>query len=521
MRKDSGRLLRRHGVFNALGLTGTGLLPGAALAGCRRGPEPEALQIRRRMAADHLRPLYHFLPPHNWMNDPNGVIQWQGRYHLFYQHNPNGPYWADMHWGHAVSDDLVHWRDWPIALAPTPGGPDQNGCWSGSAVVDDGTPTVVYTGVSFKLPEEGFRGGPDAMQTVCLARSQDGMRTWEKDPRNPVLSQPPADLDISPEGFRDPYVWRQDDHWEMVIATGILGQGGAVLLYRSPDLRDWQVVGPLYLSREHGPFFECPSFFPLADRHVLIFGQMSVGRSRYVVGTYADQQFTAEGTGLLDAGPAYAPQILIDQRGRRLLFTWIWEGGWPNSPSHADWAGICPLPRLLSLRSDGTVVSRPIPELTALRGTGVHLADIDLSAGEERALPVRGNCLELVAELDVSQATGGGLRLCCSGDGREKTTVVYDRLQRSLTLSAMPASRDWPQRSSTVTDLSLAAAERLKLHIFIDRSIVEVFANDRCSLTSRVYPKPDSQGIRLFANGGPVSLTSLDAWHMNPIWPTG
>lgn len=155
-----------------------------------------------------------------------------------------------------------------------------------------------------------------------------------------------------------------------------------------------------------------------------------------------------------------------------------------------------------------------------MRGEHVRLAEIELAADEERILPVRGNCLELLVELDISQAIGGGLKLCCSADDRQRTTVVYNRPKRSLVLSAVPASRDAAQRSSAVADLALAEGERLKLHIFVDRSIVEVFANGRCCLTSRLYPGPDSQAIRLLANGGPVSLSSLDAWQMKPIWPT-
>ena len=124
------------------------------------------LIARRRYACDPHRPQYHFTAPANWLNDPNGLIQWQGQYHLFYQHNPHAPVHGSIHWGHAVSDDLVHWRDLPIALAPTPGGPDAHGCWSGCAVDDNGLPTLVYTGV--------------APQAVSIATSADGLLTWDK-----------------------------------------------------------------------------------------------------------------------------------------------------------------------------------------------------------------------------------------------------------------------------------------------------------------------------------------------------
>ncbi|MBZ0294813.1 MAG: glycoside hydrolase family 32 protein, partial [Anaerolineae bacterium] len=140
------------------------------------------LSIRKQLAADHQRPQYHFLPPSNWMNDPNGLIQWNGQYHLFYQYNPHGPLWGTIHWGHAISDDLIHWADWPIALTPTLGGPDEAGCFSGCAVNHDGVPTLIYTGT---------RGERHDIQTQCIATSHDGLLTWETYSGNPVLDAVP------------------------------------------------------------------------------------------------------------------------------------------------------------------------------------------------------------------------------------------------------------------------------------------------------------------------------------------
>jgi beta-fructofuranosidase len=151
---------------------------------------------RSELAGDPHRPLNHFSAASNW-NDPNGLIQWDGRYHLFYQYNPNGPFHGTIHWGHAVSEDLVHQEDLPPALAPTPGGPDEDGCWSGCAVDDDGVPTLVYTGV---------RGGGRREEGTCIATSSDGLLTWKKHLGNPVIASPPQGLDVV--GFRDPYVWK-------------------------------------------------------------------------------------------------------------------------------------------------------------------------------------------------------------------------------------------------------------------------------------------------------------------------
>jgi len=162
------------------------------------------------------RPRYHFQPPTNWMSDPNGPIQWKGQYHLFYQHHPYSPLWGPIHWGHAVSTDLVHWTHLPIALTPTPGGPDADGCWSGCAVDDDGVPTLIYTGVSRDSAcQAQYR------QTQCLATSKDDLRTWQKDPDNPVIASPPAAYDVRVTGFRDPCVWKEDGAWYGVIGSGV------------------------------------------------------------------------------------------------------------------------------------------------------------------------------------------------------------------------------------------------------------------------------------------------------------
>jgi beta-fructofuranosidase len=156
--------------------------------------------------ADPHRPQYHFLPPANWMNDPNGLIYWKGRYHLFYQYNPNGPFWGTIHWGHAVSTDLVHWTDWPVALAPTPGSAAENGCWSGCAVNHDGVPTLIYS------------GDRDGKQRACIATSVDDLRTWQKYEGNPVIPDAPEGLDLN--AYRDHCVWCEDGIWYQVIEQG-------------------------------------------------------------------------------------------------------------------------------------------------------------------------------------------------------------------------------------------------------------------------------------------------------------
>jgi beta-fructofuranosidase len=472
--------------------------------------------VEQYPASDPHRPQYHLLPPANWMNDPNGLIQWKGWVHLFYQHNPNGPFWGTTHWGHAVSGDLVHWTDLPIALSPTPGGPDEGGCWSGCAVDDDGIPTLIYTGVYPERP--------------CVATSTDSLLTWEKYAGNPVIAAPPEDLDVV--GFRDHSVWREGDTWYQVIGSGIQGLGGTALLYRSPDLVHWEYLNPILAGDEDqagpmrtGTMWECPDFFPLGDKHVLV---VSAHASRplytvYFVGTYADHQFTPEVLGKLDFGDMlfYAAQTFLDDKGRRIMFGWIKEGRSDEAQRAAGWAGVMSLPRVLSLRPDGLLGLEPAPEVEVLRGEHYRLTGIVLTPASSGALEdVRGACLEIVAEVEPGDAKQVGVKVRCSPDGAEQTRVVYDRLARRLVLSRERSSLS-PEVDRGVHEgpLDLATGERLRLHVFLDRSVVEIYANGRACLTSRIYPSlPDSLGVHLFAHGGSANLASLDVWELGSIW---
>ena len=218
--------------------------------------------LRDALAGDRHRPLYHFLAPSNWMNDPNGAIFWKGKYHLFYQYNPNSPSWGTIHWGHAASSDLVHWEDFPIALSPSKEGPDKHGCWSGCVVDDQGVPTALYTAP-----------GP---QTVCLATGDGDLTRWTKR-EVPVISLPPPGLDLTgfpsitgdaSAGFRDPFVWREGERWLLLIGSGIRGKGGTALLYESEDLRHWHYRQP-FLTAMVGTdcqMWECPILLRVGDR---------------------------------------------------------------------------------------------------------------------------------------------------------------------------------------------------------------------------------------------------------------
>lgn len=464
---------------------------------------------RQQFVDDWQRPRYHYLPPANWMNDPNGVIQWQGQYHLFYQHNPNGPFHADMHWGHAVSDDLIHWADLPIALAPNDPY-DESGVYSGCAVNNNGVPTIVYTGT---------RGERSSIQTQCIATSDDDLLTWTKYADNPIIG------DIPPESkqtrdFRDPFVWREDDTWYMVVGSRIDGVGGTVFLYRSSDLIHWDYLNPILTGdiNRNGYMWECPNFFRLGDQWVLIISSHlghETGKVLYFIGDYADYRFTPTYEGVLDHGYLYAPLSTEDDQGRRLLWGWLREGRSVDTQKAAGWSGVQSIPRELTMR-EGRLYMEPVPELKAIRGAQHHYEAIDLAV--EITLDVSGLSLDIEATVEPGANGLFGLVLACAADGSEQTQITYDAGAKRLMVNRQQSgSGEGVDPSAQDAPHDLTTGEPLHLRILLDGSVLEIIANGRTSLTSRIYPsQADSQGVRLFGRG---VVRSLGIWEMDSTWP--
>jgi beta-fructofuranosidase len=441
----------------------------------------------RESRRDPLRPVYHLTTAAQWINDPNGPLHFDGRYHMFFQHNPFGAEWGNMSWGHASSPDLVHWQDHPIALVPTPGGCDKDGVFSGCCVVDDGVPTIVYTGVE---PE-----------VQCLATSTDGLETWTKFAGNPVLADKPRpDL----HGWRDPYVWREGNTWLMLLGSGMPEVGGAALLYRSKDLKDWEYLHPLCTGFGHN--WECPNFFPLDDKHVLIVSPHEA--VQYSVGEYNDHRFTPGPWRRMDANRDnfYATHSLEDEQGRRIVWAWITGGGTPGTP----WNGVLTLPRVLTLRDDDTIGQAPLPELAPLRESQQTFENINLGPDAERVLDdVQSDKCELIVTLDPQSCGELGVALRRSVDGTHRTEIVFDN--NALELRA---------GNQRVPFQLLPGEDRLTLHIFLDKSVIEVFANGRTTLTCRSLPDDpeNAKGISLFNHGGPAHVERVDVWEMGCIW---
>jgi len=416
-------------------------------------------ELQAQLAADPLRPQYHLLPAKNWMNDPNGPIFWKGQYHMFFQYNPGGAVWGDMHWAHAVGPDMIHWKHLPVALAPTAGWDDADGCFTGSAVDDHGTATIVYTGVKAVAPELAtLRDGThNFRETQCLATSDDPqLRTWTKW-KTPVL-QPPDDPKLT--GFRDPFTWHdQDGWWYMGVASGSRKRGGCVLLYRSKNLRDWEYLDPLATGEwtghegtnpvDTGEMWECPDFFALGKKHVLLYS--TAGKVIWETGELdrKEMRFQRERSGLLDHGAYYAQKT---QAGEPILWGWIPEKRPPADFSAAGWAGSMALPRKLSLDHEGNLQMEVAKSAESLRG---------------KAFGANGSLRGRLEEIRIEGIAG---EFAWKTDSLPFALSIADRSGPWWSLEAQPAG---PSVRLQINETSLefpAKASDLDCRLFLDAS---------------------------------------------------
>lgn len=465
---------------------------------------------RQQFISDHHRPQFHYLPPQNWMNDPNGTIQWNGRYHLFYQHNPNGAFHGTIHWGHAVSDDLIHWQDLPVAIAPTPNSVDEGGIFSGCIVNDNGVAKMFYTGVT-----------PDYMvQKQCLAIGDDDLITWEKFSSNPVIDSLPAVSHQTVE-FRDPFVWKEDDVWYMVLGSCIKGVGGAAFLYRSDDLENWQYLNPLMVGdlARNGVIWECPNFFRLGDKWVLIVSShigYTTATVLYFIGEYKNHRFIPEQEGVLDAAYFYAPLTHLDDQGRRIMYAWVREGRSESLQRESGWSGVQIIPRVLSLDEHNRLTMTPTDRLQQLRTNHQQFSGDDLNEGD---LFIFGRQMEIHAsfEVDTQPDHQVGIDVLVSSDGREFVRITYEGNSHALRVERhyFGENADLETVVHGVTH-RLDEGETLDLLILVDGSLIEIIANKRASVTTRFYPhQADSQHLRVIHTD---ALKQLDIWEMSSIW---
>ena len=499
-----------------------------------------ALAPQSTLAADPRRPQFHLLPARNWMNDPNGPIFWKGHYHMFFQYNPHAAVWGDMHWDHAISPDMIHWKHLPVALAPTPGGPDSEGCFTGTCVLHNGTPTLIYTGVQNMPPERieaeaTIRDGHNNFkETQLYATSSDPeLRTWIKRP-TPVIPAPPPSMKVT--GFRDPAPWREPalypDGWLMAVGSGTKENGGCVLLYKSRDLQTWEYLHPVIGSAktgsettnpvDSGDMWECPDLFPLGTKHVLIYSTQ--GKVFWKTGSMSasDLLFHEEQSGLLDYGSFYAPKTQLDKQGNRILWGWIQETRPEAEYSASGWAGLISLPRVLTLGPDGRLRITVAPIAEKLRQ---HEQKLELkpqkTAGELQSIQTLKNaCGEILCQVKIGQ-TPFTLDLLDTKLHTEAPKDPTTAVASQVSLLSIRYSHANPKElvvDQQRVPINLNSSDPLELRMYIDGSVIELFVNNQTTYTKRFYyPGQTAPEIAVNITGNQTDITKLSLYQLTPI----
>ncbi|MGY0060230.1 glycoside hydrolase family 32 protein [Streptomyces sp. LZ34] len=452
-------------------------------------------------------PRFRVRPPAGWINDPNGPFRWRGRHHLFYQHNPDAPIHANVHWGHVSSPDLVRWEHHPIALAPTPGGPDEAGCWSGCVVDDGGVPTAVYTGVDRHHTGLG---------TICLARAadpdDDALAEWKPLP-TPVVTGPPAGLDVVM--FRDPFVFRWGGRRWALVGAGHADGTPSVLLYDCEDLADWRFAGVLVAGDDPvaaeafgdgAVGWECPQLYATAGGDWVLVVSLWDKEPRatgYLTGRLhpdgrGGARFEARTGGRLDHGRDFYAPAVLQETDRALMWGWSWEARAQSEVERAGWAGVLTAPRVVDVHPDGALRVVPAPELELLRA-----AEPFITAPGRAPLP---------EAYDLTVRAGGltTVSLLRSASGAE-LTVRLDPDQGTVTLDR----GDWPRTPGIGPEGSapiVVRAPAREVRVLVDGSLFELFVDDRATVTERVYRRPDDVRELLVAG----AVAAVTGWEPAP-----
>lgn len=528
------------------------------LAGAREYEEKQADLI-----TDEMRPAYHFSPRTGWLNDPNGLSYYDGKYHLFYQYHPYSTYWGPMHWGHAVSDDLITWEYLPAALAPDTGY-DYSGCFSGSAVtMDDGSHLLMYTSCGDSSGDPTGKGRWIQLQSIAIRKP--GESEYAKYEGNPVISESDIPEGGDPYEFRDPYMWRCDDgSYRVLVANGRTSaeDGTRLLLFRSEDGLNWGGGKVLFEDeRRIGVMWECPNFFPLGGRHILMASPMdmqaeegeAVGSIRfpqgnnvcYITGDYDEQleEFCPDADDA-DAGyfmyepvdgglDFYAPQTFETVDGRRVMIGWMQDPSMSNLHSEDEFRifGQMTVPRELTLK-DGRLIQWPVSELekyrqvpVVYRNISIGTKEAEVSVGSLKDIQghslngIHGRMLDLELEIRPDEAPGKD----ASGENGELSYREF-AVRFAAGDSRYTEFRYDPERSVVTVDRSHSGQSgkisgkrtirvrerkgRLSIRMLIDRWSAEIFINNGEQVMSLTYYTDlSAEGIEFLADG----TVTLDA----------
>lgn len=466
-----------------------------------------------KMIKQEERPAFHLSVRTGWMNDPNGFSYYQGQYHMFYQYYPYDTHWDSMHWGHAVSQDLLHWEYLPAALAPDEIY-DRDGCFSGSAVeLPDGRQMLMYTSV---IREQQWNGGFCDIQNQCLAIG-DGI-DYEKVENNPVIKGDDLPEGFSRADFRDPKIWKKDDGtYACVVGNRPPDGSGQILLFSSKDGMEWKYEKVLAENRNRfGKMWECPDFFRLDGQWVLLVSPQDmlpqgfefhngngtlclIGEFDEATDTYTERHYQAIDYGI----DFYAPQTILTQDGRRIMMGWMqnWDTSTIPMPER-KWFGQMSLPRELSVKN-GRLYQAPLRELETLYTDKAEYSDVVFENRTIHLEGVRGRQVDM--ELVVRPGEEGNMyrkfAVRFAQNEEYQTSLSFRPYESVLKLDRkFSGSRRAliHQRRCKVNH----SHEELKLRFILDRFSVEVFINDGEQVMSAVlYTDLVADGISFFADG--------------------
>lgn len=471
-------------------------------------------EIAEQMIPDSARPAFHLSSRAGWMNDPNGFSYYQGKYHLFYQYYPYSSRWGSMHWGHAVSSDLLHWEYLPAAIAPDTL-PDKDGCFSGSAAeLPDGRHLLMYTGVSAGARQPD--GSCVETQTQCVAVG-DGV-DYEKYSGNPVLT----DADI-PEGsskfdFRDPKVWREPDGtYRCVIGNRPADGSGQILYYSSRDGFQWTFESVLAENKNRfGLMWECPDFFELDGKYVLLTSPQDMLPSGFeyhngngtlcLIGGFDEERkvFLEERNQAIDYGiDFYATQTLLAPDGRRIMVAWMqnWDTLAIASLKESQWFGQMTIPRELSIRN-GKLYQWPIRELDALRSGHVSYQNVDFE-GELTLEGIKGRQVDVTITLRPGdeERIYNKFAVWFGQDDVYHTAVSFRPNESILKIDRKFSG----SRRAIIHQRRCQVPQnngRITFRMILDRFSVEIFVNDgEQTLSATMYTDQSADGFKFFAYG--------------------
>ena len=427
---------------------------------------------------DQYFPAYHFRPEKNWMNDPNGLIWKDGWYHLFYQYNPGADIWGDIHWGHARSRDLLHWEQEPIALAPSREDGEIH-CYSGCAVNRGDKTFLFYTSIG-----EGERGPKEGAEQWSAVSVDSALRVFDKY-KKPALGQDiHAPYHVSM--WRDPFIWREEAAYRLLLSGTMEGKG-CILLYGSENLESWNFISVFYRTERY-ELIECPAIMKFGERYVLLYSPLD--GVRYAIGTIDAKTFTfqVQEEGIFDHSVMkkgfYAANVFADDpKGRYLVMGCLFEGDRLDSPRKRGWAGMQSLPR--EVRLDEKLKIAPADECRNLRREKLSgLPDM-----ENGAIHARGAAQELFLSYQASPDMKIEMKLFCSADQKECTTLVIDHKKGTILLDRSRSTEYEDVTTEPITASFSPETREYTVDVFTDHSAVELFFDDSLTVSARVFPK--------------------------------